>query len=294
MLEAVLAAEDHLIVVREGHDVRTNQAVPRAVPTAELYESLLASVETGHRLAVARRLEIDHPRQPYDERCFAVGALVAESAWGFDRNELAGALARRDRSNDRVPFLDGPLEPVPSDVIELSALHGFFRNPAAAFFSARLEARLPRPEDENPTALAVDVTGLNGWAVGSRLLEARQAGRSFASGWSTNVSWGRFPLRRWARTRWRPRPDGRDHARRAIRPGWRPGPAVPFPVDALLPDGTRVVGSVPLRLAGPATPPDPAELTIRGSSLTHRVAAWLDLMALAADGPDRGGGGRWP
>ena len=41
ILEAVLAARDHLVVVREGHDVRTNHVVPRAVPTTELYESLL-------------------------------------------------------------------------------------------------------------------------------------------------------------------------------------------------------------------------------------------------------------
>ena len=39
LLEAVLAAQDHLVVVREGHDVRTNQVVPRAVPTTELFES---------------------------------------------------------------------------------------------------------------------------------------------------------------------------------------------------------------------------------------------------------------
>ncbi len=44
LLEAVLAAQDHLMVVREGHDVRTNQPMPRAVPTAELFEALMASV----------------------------------------------------------------------------------------------------------------------------------------------------------------------------------------------------------------------------------------------------------
>lgn len=94
LLEAVLAAQDHLVVVREGHDVRTNQAVPRAVPTTELYESLLASVAAEHRHLVASRLELEHPRQPYDDRCFEPGRLIAGTPWGFDSNELAGALAR--------------------------------------------------------------------------------------------------------------------------------------------------------------------------------------------------------
>ena len=40
LLEAVLAAGDHLIVVRDGHDVRTNQQVPRAVVMAELFDAV--------------------------------------------------------------------------------------------------------------------------------------------------------------------------------------------------------------------------------------------------------------
>jgi len=150
ILEAVLGTEDHLIVVREGHDVRTNKMVPRAVVATELFESLLASVDTESRSGVARRLEIEHPRQPYDERCFEPGRLIPGAPWGFDDNELAGALARRDQARWRAPFLVEPLEPVGSEVIELSALHRFLRNPTAAFFNTRLEARLPRPEDDTP------------------------------------------------------------------------------------------------------------------------------------------------
>jgi exonuclease V gamma subunit len=59
-------------------------------------------------------------------------------------------------------------------------------------------------------------------------------------------------------------------------------------VDAVLPDGTRVIGSVPLRLdgqGGGAT--GPAALYYSKFKPTHRVAAWLDLMALAATDPSR-------
>jgi exodeoxyribonuclease V gamma subunit len=291
LLEAVLAAQDHLVVVREGHDVRTNQAVPRAVPTTELYESLLASVATEARTDVARRLEIEHPRQPYDERCFEPGRLVAGTPWGFDGDELAGALARRSQATRAQPFLDEPLDPVVSDVIELSALHWFLRNPTAAFFSSRLEARLPRPEDDTPTALAVDIAGLSGWAVGTRLLEARQAGRTFDEWLRYERQLGTLP----------PSPLGDDELGVldrtvqvmldvAHQSGVGPGPARPCPVDAVLPDGTRVVGSVPLRLGGGAGEASgPAALYYSRFKPTHRVAAWLDLMALAATDPSR----RW-
>ena len=291
LLEAVLAAQDHLVVVREGHDVRTNQPVPRAVPTTELFESLLASVATVARSEVAGRLEIDHPRQSYDERCFEPGRLVAGTPWGFDRDELAGALARRSQATGAQPFLAEPLDPVASDVIELSALHRFLRNPTAAFFDSRLEARLPRSEDATPTALAVDIAGLNGWAVGTRLLEARQAGRTFEEWLRYERQLGTLPPS--------PLGDGQlvdldqtvqimlDAARQAGMVG---GPARPCPVDALLPDGTRVVGTVPLRLGGEADGASgPAALYYARFKPTHRVAAWLDLMALVATDPD----GRW-
>jgi exodeoxyribonuclease V gamma subunit len=289
LLEAVLAAQDHLVVVREGHDVRTNQPVPRAVPTTELYESVLASVVPEARTEVAGRLEIDHPRQPYDERCFEPGRLVAGTPWGFDGDELAGALARRSQAIRAQPFLAEPLDPVMSDVIELSALHRFLRNPTAAFFNSRLEARLPRPEDATPTALAVDIAGLNGWAVGSRLLEARQAGRTFEEWLRYERQLGTLP----------PAPLGDDQLGvldqtvqimldAAHHAGMVTGPARPCPVDALLPDGTRVVGSVPLRLSGEADRASgPAALYYSRFKPTHRVAAWLDLMALAATDPSR-------
>ena len=52
----------------------------------------------GTATVVARRLEVDHPRQPYDDRCFEPGRLIAGTPWGFDSDELAGALARREPS----------------------------------------------------------------------------------------------------------------------------------------------------------------------------------------------------
>ena len=284
LLEAVLAAGSHLVVVRDGRDVRTNQVVPRAVAPAELFDAVLASVEASSRAAVSDCLEIEHPRQAFDERCFEQGGLVEGIVWGYDRHELAGALARRARSSSRPRFLAAPLPPTDVGVIDLADLHRFFTNPAAAFFSQRLRVRIPTVEDEIPSVLPMDIGGLDGWNVGTRLLEARVAGFTFDQWLAYERVLGTLP----------PGPLG-DEAVRSLGVavervvdsarilGVRPGPPEPFPVDVRLPDGTRVTGTVPLRLHPES--PGPARLSYSKAKATHRVAAWLDLMALVATDP---------
>jgi exodeoxyribonuclease V gamma subunit len=279
LLEAVLAAQDHLVVVREGRDVRTNQPVPRAVVTAELFEAVLAPVAVAGREATAARLEINHPRHPFDERCFEVGRLVEATAWGFDRRGLAGARARRVRAQRRPPFMDGPLGPADTEVIDLADLHRFFADPAGSFFSQRLQARLPRPDDEIPAVLPLTIDGLAGWRVGNRLLEARLAGFGADEWLRHERALGTLPPEALGVSSLSKVEDEVEALVETARHwGMRPGPVEPMSVDAELPDGTRVVGSVPLRLH--PTSPGPVRLYYSRFKATHRVAAWLDLMAL--------------
>jgi exodeoxyribonuclease V gamma subunit len=58
-------------------------------------------------------------------------------------------------------------------------------------------------------------------------------------------------------------------------------------IDVQLEDGTRVVGSVPLRLAGRSV--GPARLQYTAVKPHHHLAAWLDLMVLLGSDP----GDRW-
>ena len=51
LLEAVLAAGDHLVITRTGHNIRTNQEVPGATVLAELRDTIIATLappEPGH------------------------------------------------------------------------------------------------------------------------------------------------------------------------------------------------------------------------------------------------------
>ena len=108
LLEAVLAARERLVLIREGNDVRTNQKVPRAVPVAELVDTVLASVHPDHREAVAGRLEVRHPRQAFDESAFRPGAVLADAPWSFDAGAHRGALARRESAPRRRRVPDAP------------------------------------------------------------------------------------------------------------------------------------------------------------------------------------------
>ena len=108
LLEALLAATDSLVVVRDGRDVRTNQVVPQPVVVAELFEAVTRLVDAPGRTALAATLEIDHPRQAFDERCFSEGGLRAGMVWGFDRGGLDAARARRRRTSVRDTFLAEP------------------------------------------------------------------------------------------------------------------------------------------------------------------------------------------
>lgn len=285
LLEAVLAAGEALVVVRNGRDVMTNQVIPRSVVASELFDAVVASVDAADRPVVASRLEIDHPRQAYDERCFEHGGLVDNVVWGFDRGALDGAMARRAQTSVRAPFLTTPLAPVDGDVIELADLHTFFNGPVGAFFTQRLQARLPRVEDELPRVLPTELGGLERWKVGNRLLEARLDGFTSDEWLRYERALGTLPPGALGTDAIAALEDDVDKlVQAATQLGMGPDPAQSAVVDAHLADGSRVVGSVPLRLDPSA--PGPIRLYYSRFKAAHRIGAWLDLIALLNTDPD--------
>jgi len=284
LLEAVLAAGDHLLVMHDGRDVRTNQEVPMAVPTAELFDAASALVEPGLRRDFAARLETVHPRHPFDDRCFAAGALIPGAPWGFDRTDFRGAEARRNRARTAPRLVEDPLDPVGGEVIELARLHSFLRNPAKAFLTQRLEARLPDREEEVSALLPMDLVGLHGWRVGDRLLKALMAGAGVDEWRRWEQALGTLPpgaLGDRAVAELVDEVDALVSAADDHGVSRAPGGAVD--VGFNLADGTRIVGSVPLQLR--AETPGPARVMFTRGKAHHRVAAWLDLMALVGTDP---------
>jgi exodeoxyribonuclease V gamma subunit len=177
LLDAVLAATDHLLVTYEGRDQRTNQERPPAVPVSELLDVIDRTVRVGDGSVRAREsVIVRHPLQSFDSRNFMSGEFVAGEPWSFDSVNLDGARAQSHTPTPRRPFLLAPLPARDDRVVQLASLIRFLEHPVRRFLAERLGLYL----DDGPNAirddLPVEMDPLAQWAVGDRLLTARLAG----------------------------------------------------------------------------------------------------------------------
>ena len=180
-LDAIMAAEQALVIVHTGHDPRTNAPRPPAIPVGELLDAVAELVVTADGSDVRDRIVVEHPLQPYDPRNFTSTAAVRS----FDGTALAAArVAVAERT---------PVPPVftraatPSDSanhdgartvgeVRLADLQRFFKHPAKAY--ARDRAGWIPPGDDEPAddAIPLSLDGLQKWQIGDRLLSGRLAG----------------------------------------------------------------------------------------------------------------------
>ena len=284
LLEAVLAAGDHLVVVRDGRNVRSNHEVPRAVPAAELLDAVVALVE-DEDATVRRSIEVVHPRHPFDEECLLPGRLVPGRPWSFSERDRRAADRRRQRPIRREPFLDERLDPVDRPVVELDALHAFLRDPVATFLRQSLEVTLPRAVEQVDAILPVEPNGLEKHQIGQNLLDARMQGASVDRWRFVERAKGTLPPGV-LEDRLFDDVSGEveDLVAAAVERGVRSGDPELTEVDVVLGDGTRIVGTVPLSLEG--TGPGPGRVRFTRPKEVDRLAAWLDLMVLVASVPD--------
>ena len=178
LLDAVMAAGDHLIVTYSGRDELTNVEYPPAVPIAELTDVLSGMVgEAG-----LESLRTDHPLQPFSEVNFVSGGLGVSGPWGFDPMQFQGSLAVRSRTGREISLLSLP---VPEDdrfsEIRLADLGRFLEHPAREFIRARLGFVIPRqgetPDDTVPTELGP----LEEWQVTDRFIAGLLSGHPIES-----------------------------------------------------------------------------------------------------------------
>ncbi len=175
LLDALLAAEEQLIITLSGRDERTNLPLPPAVPVGELLDVVEATASGDGR----RRVLIHHPLQPFDPRNFEPGGVIPQRSWSFDPVTLGAARSLTGPRSRPPAFLPAPLPALTDPAIELEDLVRFVEHPVRRFLRRRLQITLARdgePGDELGDALPVVLDGLERWGLGQRLLEARRGG----------------------------------------------------------------------------------------------------------------------
>ncbi len=281
LLDALMAATERLVIAYSGRDERTNAPRPPAVPVGELLDVVDATVRVEEGRARAR-IVVQHPLQPFDARNFTGGALGRPGPWGFDRAALAGARSLATATDRPAPFLEGPLPPVGGELVPLELLVRFVEHPVKAFLRERLGVTVARTSEGDDESIPIEPDGLEKWAIGDRLVQARLRGASAEDARAAELARGTLP------------PDalgppilseieglaaGVGEAAADLSCG---GDARSLALDAALADGRSLVGVI----GGIG---DDLIWRVAFSRLGpgHRLAAWIRFLALCAAEPDR-------
>ncbi|MEP6463029.1 MAG: exodeoxyribonuclease V subunit gamma [Frankiaceae bacterium] len=280
LLDAILAAQEHLVILYTGADDRTN--VPRlpAVPVGEILDALDATARAADGSLAREQVVVHHPLQPFDPRNFTAGTLGAEGPFSFDRPALAGAMAAARPRRESPPFLPAPLPPRSGQVaVELADLLRFLEHPVRGFLRQRLGVTVLGEDDEVAVGLQAELGYLQSWAVGDRLLTARLAGADPQS--CQQAEWRRGTLP--------PGPLGGrllDRLLGEVEPlvsgsaAVRTGEPRVLDVAVLLADETQLTGTIPDVYGGTL-----ARVVYSRLGAKHRLRAWGQLLALAASRP---------
>ena len=280
-LDAICAAEDHLVITYTGADERTGAPVPPAVPLGELLDALdrTATAPDGRR--VRDVITTHHALQPFDPRNFEPGVLTPERPFSFDPLSYAGARAASGPRTEPVPVVRGVLPAPALADVDLADMRRLLTHPARGFLRQRLHVALTRGEEEPADALPVELDGLEKWAVGERVLQERLAGLSPAECIALERQRGTLPPG--------PLSDGLlrelGHQVDALLLATtleREREPESHDVDIVLADGTRFAGTVS-GVHGDTV----LSLTYSRLSARHRLLAWIDLVALTLAHPDR-------
>lgn len=305
-LDAVLAAREHLIVLYSGADERLGTTRPPAVPVGELLDALDRTVTTADSRPVREHLTVHHPLQPVDARNFIDGALGRPGPFSRDAHACGAALQVRDAGH---PVPDGaprvllptplPVRPVGESDIDLDDLIALLEHPAKWFVRNKLGVWLPGEDDEVDDHLPLRLDGLQKWQIGDRLLQACLTGVDHHQALGAENRRGMLPPRALGRSTLNEvdqtvLPIARaalDHlGGRAAGVPAGPERVGDLDVDVDLPGGGRITGTVTGVVTPAATDEGRSgERTVVRAIYSrlgakHRLRAWVQLLALAADG----------
>ncbi len=277
LLDALLAATEHLVVTYSGRDERTNRVRPPAVPVAELLDAVDATVRLTDGNPARKQIVVNHPLQPFDPRNFTPGALSSAESWSYDRVQLAGSRATVHQASPG-PWLSCPLAPLDEPVLQLDHLVSFAEHPVRAFLRRRLGLYLSGRTDQIEDELPIDLDALERWGVGDRLLRARLAGTAPERAAAAERARGLLPPGRLADDVMADIHAEVERLAAAIASlGFEPGPADSLDIHLDLPGERGLIGTVANRRGGIIL-----VCTYSRLAAKHRLGAWVRFLAVSA------------
>ena len=277
LLEALLSARDHLVVLYAGRDVRSNESLPPAAPISELFDAIDATWPDPHGGATHRRLVREHPLQPFDPEDFGSEG----PSWSYDARMVEGARATLSPREKAPPMVSPSALTLAMDgerceSLDLEALVRFWRFPLRTWMQRRLGIFLDHDSSyEVPDREPLELVS---WEQG-RLLEAilasRRAGQDVASLREVLAARGELPLGAAGRRELDEMVQVADAVEREVGAvvGWSISDETTIDVDLSL-SGTRLSGRVAGGAPGALVRVHPG--TERASAL---LDAWLELLA---------------
>ena len=278
LLDALLAARDHLVVVYTGADERTGAVRPPAVPLGEILDVLDATAVAPGGASARDHVVVRHPLQPFDARNFLRATLGPPGPFSFDRPSLDGARASLSQ-RAAAPSLAAARLPVQRGDVTLEEVVQILEHPVRGFVRHRLGVSVLDDADQVIDRLAVDLHPLERWDVGERLLQARLAGADSTASAEAELRRGTLPPGALGAPKLRQLLDEVGPlvlAGEAARMGSPRAVDVSVALDGRLLSGTvgSVYGSTVVRV------------TYSRLGAKHRLRAWISLLALVASAPD--------
>jgi exodeoxyribonuclease V gamma subunit len=279
MLDAILAARDHLVITYTGANETTGRTRPPSVPLGELLDSLDATAVGGREHALRR-----HPLQATGPRNFDPASdlsFTPAAPFSFDASALAGA---RVSAGNRVEpdRLTDLVLPAREGDVDLADLLRFLKDPVKEFLRQRLQISLIDEGEAAADGIPVDLNGLERWSIGQRILGDLLAGRTREDALAKEWRRGVLPP---GRLGWKVARSLADQAQPLAEAAesFRAGmPVRAIDVDLELGGGRRLRGTV-TDLYGERL------VAVNFSSLgpKHVLDAWVPLLALCAARPGR-------
>lgn len=283
LLEAVLAAQEHLVIVRDARDIRTNAEIPESIVLTELLDAVYAHVDVAEVDAARTLIHVEHPRHGFDTRCFTAPSVMGAMPWSFDPDALAAARAALAPVSPPV-LCPEPIPETPSTVVLLDELRACLRDPLRTFVAGRLEMHVAAQQDTISDDLPVEVANLEQYAAGERLLSELVTGAE-ADAWArAEALRGAVIVESRARAALDDLATEVAAVAAAVQRCGADAPKRLLPIEAHLASDTTVVGVVSVADHAFGVGPVLARFVRPGAA--NGLALWLDLLVLTVVDPE--------